>query len=393
MPRTLLASLLALTAVHWSATAAEIRPVVPIDGEPFLGALTGARAQWQLTFRSGGIERRMAAGDLVRWGWFAQPGQGPILVLADGGLLAADVLEADQQRLSADSQLFGRVHVPLELLAGIVFRLPAEQGARDALLDGEAAASGESDRIVLVNGDSITGRFLGIDHDSVRMESAVGALDVPMYRASALVLHPLSHRRPAPQGVHAILGFGDGSRLLVERLVLDEKSLNVTLAGGPAWSTSPGNLVAIQPLGGRAVYLSDLKPVDYRHVPFLTLSWPYRADHSVTGARLRAGGHLYLKGLGVHSAARLTYALGGEYRRFQAELAIDDQTCGHGSVRFRVFVDGRQQYLSPIVRGRSAPIPVSVDVSGAKRLDLLVDFADWADQLDHADWLEARLVK
>jgi hypothetical protein len=39
------------------------------------------------------------------------------------------------------------------------------------------------------------------------------------------------------------------------------------------------------------------------------------------------------------------------------------------------------------------PVPVSVDLSDAKRLDLVVDFAERADQLDHANWLDARLVR
>jgi hypothetical protein len=91
---------------------------------------------------------------------------------------------------------------------------------------------------------------------------------------------------------------------------------------------------------------------------------------------------LCLKGLGMHSASRLTYALTRPYGRFQAEPAIDDQT-GGGSVGFRVFVDGQVGYASPIVRGGQPPVPVSVDIAGAKRIDLVVDFADRADELDH----------
>ncbi len=59
---------------------------------------------------------------------------------------------------------------------------------------------------------------------------------------------------------------------------------------------------------------------------------------------------------------------------------------------FRVLVDGQERFTSPIVRGGDAPLPVSVDVRGAKKLELLVDYADRADVLDHADWLDARLV-
>ncbi len=68
-------------------------------------------------------------------------------------------------------------------------------------------------------------------------------------------------------------------------------------------------------------------------------------------------------------------------------------TEGRGSVRYRVFVDSEEKFASPIVRGGGPPVPVSVDVTGAKRLDLVVDFADRADEQDHADWLDARLVR
>ena len=39
------------------------------------------------------------------------------------------------------------------------------------------------------------------------------------------------------------------------------------------------------------------------------------------------------------------------------------------------------------------PQAVSIDLSGAKRLDLVVDYGEAGDVLDHADWLGARLVK
>ena len=153
------------------------------------------------------------------------------------------------------------------------------------------------------------------------------------------------------------------------------------------------DLVCLQFLGGRVSYLSDIRPADYRSIPYLDLKWPYRTDRSVLGARLHGGGCVYWKGLGMHRAARLTYLLKEPYRRFQAELAIDDETGGRGSVGFRVFVDGRQVYTSPVVRGGQKPVPISVNLEGAKRFDLIIDFADRGDEFDHADWLDARLIR
>jgi endo-alpha-N-acetylgalactosaminidase len=80
-------------------------------------------------------------------------------------------------------------------------------------------------------------------------------------------------------------------------------------------------------------------------------------------------------------------------KRFESLVGIDDSTLGGGSVRFRVLIDGKEKFASPIIRGGDTPLPVSVDVTGAKELELLVDYADRADVLDHADWLNARLIR
>ena len=114
---------------------------------------------------------------------------------------------------------------------------------------------------------------------------------------------------------------------------------------------------------GRAVYLSDIRPDEYRFLPYLETKWPYKTDRNVTGGQLRCGGRLYLKGLGVHSAARLSYRLDRPWSRFQAEVGIDDSTGGRGSVGFRVFVDGKQKYASPPIRGGMPPQAISIDLS------------------------------
>jgi beta-galactosidase len=133
-------------------------------------------------------------------------------------------------------------------------------------------------------------------------------------------------------------------------------------------------------------------------VPFLETEWPLAPDRSVAGGRLRARGAIHDKGLGMHSTARAAYDLNGRYRRFAAQLAIDDAAGLGGSVTFRVFLDDaaggwKQAYESPVIRGGAPPVPLSLDVTSARRLALIVDFADRGDTLDHADWLDARLVR
>jgi hypothetical protein len=52
---------------------------------------------------------------------------------------------------------------------------------------------------------------------------------------------------------------------------------------------------------------------------------------------------------------------------------------------------GRGRDTSEVIRGGDAPVPISVPLGDAKGLALVVDYADRGDELDHADWLDARL--
>jgi hypothetical protein len=130
----------------------------------------------------------------------------------------------------------------------------------------------------------------------------------------------------------------------------------------------------------------------------LETAWPLARDRSTAGGQLRWAEHVYLKGLGMHSASTVACSLDGSYRRFQAELAVDACSGLQGSVVFRVFLydeSGKRTraFESPIVRGGDAPLAMSVDLSAARAMALIVDFAERGDVLDHANWLQARLIK
>jgi hypothetical protein len=392
-----------IAAVLWFAVAVPCRAAdplaVPIEGEPFPARLASADADWKLFFACPGgggalgSKRIIAAADLVCWGACREPARGPLVLLADGGVLAADVAAADKDRLTAESDLLGTLKLPLEVLAGVVLRLPADRAQRDLLVERVARATGESDRVLLDNGDEVTGLIEAVADGKTRIRADAGPLDIPLRQVVALVLNPGLRQKPAATARAAWVGLSDGSRLLVTRLATEGPRLAMTTAAGTPCKAELKDVVFLLPLGGRAVYLSDQKPAEYRQQPYLDLPWPHHADRNVTGGLLRCGGRLWLKGLGVHSAATLTYALDGSYRRFQAELGIDDSTGGRGSVGFRVLVDGQPKYSSGPIRGGASPVPVSIDLTGAKRLELVVDYGEQADVLDHADWLGARLVK
>jgi hypothetical protein len=156
-------------------------------------------------------------------------------------------------------------------------------------------------------------------------------------------------------------------------------------------------VIALYVQQGKAVYLSDQKPKQYEHKPYLpgAMHWPYAANRSVAGRDLRAGGSTHDCGVGMHSACQLTYDLGGGYQRFEALVGLDERTGAKGSVRVRVLVDGKPQDLGEgrELTARDGVLPVRVNVAGAKELTLVVEFGRGGDVQDHVNWLDARLVK
>jgi hypothetical protein len=94
----------------------------------------------------------------------------------------------------------------------------------------------------------------------------------------------------------------------------------------------------------------------------------------------------------------LAYEFSEEFRRLEAELAIDALAGERGSAICRVYVDRgdgawQPSYTSPVIRGGENPLPLSLDLRGVKRLALIVEFADRGDECDYLDVLNARLIR
>lgn len=342
--------------------------------------------------------------DFVSWGAPVEFERRTYVVTVDGGVLAADTVAATGEQLDITSTLFPPRSLPLSVVRGIVFHAPSARAARDRLFRSLAApGAGDRDRLLLIGGDEVPGTLSTVDSRHASIETSVGPAKIDLNRVAAVVFNPALAAKVTVPPQSLIVGLIDGSLFVTSAAVGDEQIRLSPLALSPPlvtgaegekpWLVDRAEIVFLQALGGKATYLSDLTPTGYKHVPYLELSREYRLDRSPAGGDLRAGGRRYLKGIGMHSTSRLTFPLGPDDRRFVADIAIDDETSGRGSVTFRVFVDNAERYRSEIVRGGDAPLPIAVDVAGGKQLSLVVDFAESGDVLDHADWLNARLEK
>lgn len=385
------ALLLALAAGPAFAAQGE---VVTADGSRYLARLSQIGPDWRLKFRNAQGDKTLAGADLVSWGTIKESGGGAIALLPNGGQLWCQLRFSDRERVKLDSPVFGQLDLPLAQVTGIVLVTPANTAARDKLVARVRGAAGEQDRLLLENGDELGGTIASINHEAVELEAQAGTARIELAKIVAIVFNPALAARNEAAGLRMIVGFAEGSRIVADAAEMPTSgTIKLTAAGGWNAETVTEEVTFLQTLGGRARYLSDLGAAGYRHIPFLSLTWPFERDRSVTGGLLRSGDRVYPKGLGMHSTSRVSYAIESGDERFEAEVAIDASSGGRGSVAFRVYVDNEQRYASEVIRGRDEPKLVKVDVKGGKRLSLIVDFAERGDELDHANWLNARFVR
>ncbi len=149
-----------------------------------------------------------------------------------------------------------------------------------------------------------------------------------------------------------------------------------------------GVLLQPQPRGTAAdAWIEDLPTVS------ASQDWgTLRRRTSVEGNPMKLGGKTYEHGLGTHANSEIRYSLGNHYATFEAEVGVDDEKAGAGSVAFQVFADGVKVFDSATMHGGEAAKKVSVSLDAVDELTLVVTDAGDGINSDHADWADARLI-
>lgn len=115
------------------------------------------------------------------------------------------------------------------------------------------------------------------------------------------------------------------------------------------------------------------------------------AGKSVEGNPMTLMGVVYPHGVGTHAWSEMEIELNGCATMFISTVGIDDEIKDHGSVRFKVFADGKIAADSGIMKPGDTPKTISADLKGAKRMNLIVTDADDNNDSDHSDWAGAML--
>ena len=153
------------------------------------------------------------------------------------------------------------------------------------------------------------------------------------------------------------------------------------------------SLTACHMFGDRLIPISDYEPLEIKFTPYLSRQWePVRNANALHGM-LTLQGMEFVTGLGMHSRMSVTYELRGNEREFRALVGIDDVANGMGSVTFVVELDGRRLWSSPEMTGKSSAKSTGpLSLQGGKKLTLIVEFGEFADVSDYANWCDAFLI-
>lgn len=375
--------------------------LINVDGESHTGTLTGLTAD-EVTLSVNDQPQKLDARDVLEIQFdhkrIKPHLSSAVLFLANGDRLAAKPETIDDTRALAGWEAFPgwpSVEVPLETISGFVLDMPEIAALRSDTLRTVLDRKQKSDLVDLKNGDQAGGEFLGLTETALRLDSPVGETAIERESIRLVTMNRELISFPDLQGPAMLLALADGSRITATDLKLEpDDRLKLTAAFGAKMDLPLAAVLSMRRLGGRAVYLSDLRPIQYEHKPYLAGQWDLKTDQNVRGEPFYLDGQEYPKGLGMHSQSSVSYDLKGEYQTFRATIGVDDAADNQGSVVFEVEVDGETKYKSDPQTARHTAIKLPpVSLAGAKRLTLRAEFAEFGDTLDYADWCDAVLIR
>lgn len=97
--------------------------------------------------------------------------------------------------------------------------------------------------------------------------------------------------------------------------------------------------------------------------------------------------------MGTHANSEIVYKLDGQYTSFAALVGVDNEVGTVGSVEFQVVVDNQNVFNSDKMHNNIEPKEVNVNLTGKNELKLIVTDGGDGINSDHADWVNARLIK
>jgi hypothetical protein len=419
-------SILVLTLLLSAPASASEVTATRLDGMAIVGELRSWEPdQVQLSTPEG--NKPLATSELLSLAWqtpaapnkadaTAATGQ---IELIDGSLIPADEFTLSGTQATATLTALlptpeKTLTVSRQQLAAVRLR-PLDSAAANhwrEIRDAEVAA----DVLVLLkrNGkslDYVEGVLGDVSPRKIEFKLDGEPLTIDREKVAGLIFYRRQARED--RDPRCILHGRDGLRAYVSQAELAHGLVKIeTLSGaGFKWPLDEIHLADFS--AGKLLYLSDMEPASERWTPLVglpsdaTLAAEYgrpRRNQSAYGGplTLRPDDDLALpsdvrtrvfhKGLALRSRTELFYRVPPGFRRFTTIAGIDPSATARGNVRLEIYGDDRL-LVEDDIAGLEPPRTIEIDIRGAKRLKILVDYGR---NLDTGDWLnlcDAKILK
>jgi len=376
---------LRVTCAHVGGTVGSGQ-LVQLDSEKGASIITGEDQS----------PKRIPLTDMVRIRAWTQRKNAPagalVFTLSGQDRVVGRVTESDGETLIVETGHLGAISIDLLDVARI------EQPSCKNPLPGDGHLRPDTppsahDRVRLCNGTMLTGFVNNVQPAAIRLEVAGQSRSIPMDRIQSIALAGLRTEPRKPKELRAVIEFTDGTRLTAADLDWPGRGPLTLRYDDRQLTAAAQQLASITIVGGRHVPLTELTPILAEHVPLIRTPWPHRVNQSVAGSSLRVGGQSFESGIGVHSRSRLVFDLAGDYEHFTTRFGIDDSAGPLADAEVVIFTDGTERYRERIRHGDGLHSPVRIDVTGAHRLELRVEFGANGAIQDRINWIEPALVR
>lgn len=403
----LLASSLALAAVNVK--------VAPLAGEAVTGTLTKVTAEEiALTTPTGDRTFDLKSIVAITRADDAPPADVHAdirVTLHDGSVLLAETYTVRQGK--ATIRLLGgrevetrtrsirsvRLKPPLEAVESAWQEIVDSPATGDIIVVRKTSRPAEGEDKLMVVLDRLEGVVQEVTADTVKFEFDGDTIDVRREKLEGILYYsPVSRDLASPT---CRLTDIMGSFWNIKTVRLEGDQLQVETTAGLTTSLPVASLRKLDFSVGNTTFLSDMDPDSVEWSPFfespatqarLAKLYQPRRDTAFEGGRLMLGGQSYDKGLAIHSRTKLVYRIPKDSKKFIATIGIDDRVGDDGNVRLTISDDNKTLF-DQSVAGKDDPLEVVLDLTGVRRLTILVDFGDEIDIGDHLDLCNARITK
>src|SRR5262245_35810834 len=358
-----------------------------LDGRKIHGEIAAAAIPGDVRIKIDKGEEKAAAGDIDRI-TIVHPVRSPsgawVVQMLDKTRLRGQIVGGDPTTLMLRNAVLGDIQMDLDFIATIT---RADQP--DASPAGPQSRKAKADEINLLSGDLVSASVSQVSADGVKTDDGQHERNFAWDKIRSITMD----NDPPKFQPSVRLRLGDDGILMGTKLEWTNGHITLETIYGATVEIRVPALAEIEPVGARRIWMSEMPLYKAFDTPYFEKTWPMRPDANAVGGQLQLDGDTYSRGLGLHSAGRWTWWLGGNYERLRGLVGIDDSAGPLADADFTVSLDGKQLFEWKGMKHKAAPKKIDLDITGGQELTIEVGFGKNGNVEDRVDFVDASLLK